>query len=162
MIRAIQPSDISAVTSIYNHYIGNTVITFEEEPLSPEEISQRVEKVTSDYPWIVCEENGIVVGYSYASRFRERAAYRYTVETTVYIDKDHVGKGSGLSLYRELVGRLKASEFKVALGGIALPNPASVGLHEKLGFKKVAHLTDVGFKFEQWVDVGYWELQLRK
>ena len=161
MIRDILPSDIPAVTSIYNHYISNTVITFEEEPLLPEEINHRAEKVTADYPWIVCLENGCVVGYSYASRFRERAAYRYTVETTVYVDKDHVGKGFGLLLYRELVNRIKMRDFKVALGGIALPNPASVGLHEKLGFEKVAHLTNVGFKFDRWVDVGYWELQLR-
>jgi L-amino acid N-acyltransferase YncA len=160
MIRDIRTSDIGTVTSIYNHYIENSIVTFEEEPLSPDIMGKRIEVVHENYPWIVYGENGNVLGYAYASRFRERAAYRYSAGITVYVDRNHTGKGIGTGLYKELLHQVNRLELKAVYGCIALPNPGSVRLHEKFGFSKVAHLTNVGFKFGRWLDVGYWELQL--
>ena len=98
-----------------------------------------------------------VVGYAYAGRWHDRSAYRYSVETTIYLDADHLGKSIGSGLYAALLQQLKERGMHVAIGGIALPNPGSVALHEKLGFRKVAHYGEVGFKFNRWIDVGYWQ-----
>lgn len=160
MIREIQTTDISSITSIYNYYIKNTIITFEEEPLSAEIMGKRIGAVREKYPWIVYEENRKVQGYAYVSRFKERAAYRYSVEMTVYVDRNHTGRGIGAGLYSELLRKMNNLELKAVYGCIALPNPASVRLHENFGFTKVAHLTNIGFKFGRWIDVGYWELQM--
>ncbi len=162
MIRNIEWSDIHAITTIYNYYIENTIITFEEERITPEDMAGRVESISREYPWIVFEENGTVVGYAYASRFRARASYRHSTETTIYLDKDRLGKGFGYRLYKELLDRVKKGEFRVAYAAVALPNPGSVRLHEKLEFRKVGHFTDVGLKFGNWIDVGYWELPLQR
>ncbi len=160
MIREVTAQDAEKVCAIYNHYVMGTTITFEEEAVSVETMRKRFADVTATYPWLILEEDGQVLGYAYARKFHERAAYRHTVETTVYVANGGHGKGAGSALYRELIGRLKKLNVHVALGGIALPNEKSVALHEKLGFKKVAHLEEVGWKFEQWIDVGYWELKL--
>ncbi len=100
-------------------------------------------------------------GYAYASEWKSRCAYRYSVETTVYLHPDARGKGIGTLLYQELIRKLSKLELHAAIGGIALPNDASVALHEKIGFKKAAHFKQVGYKFNKWVDVGYWELILK-
>lgn len=160
MIREIKLSDAESITSIYNHYIENTLITFEEEKLLPIEIENRIQIVLQKYPWLVFEDDGLIKGYAYASKFKERSAYRYSTETTIYLHKDYTGRGIGNILYSELIKRLKTLNLKVAYGVIALPNPGSVNLHETLGFKKTAHLTSVGFKFNRWIDVGFWELEL--
>lgn len=160
MIRDVKLSDAESITNIYNHYIENTVITFEEEELLPVEIENRIKVVLQNYPWLVFEDEGIIKGYTYASKFKERSAYRFSTETTIYLHKDYTGRGIGYILYSELIKRLKTLNLKVAYGVIALPNPGSVNLHEKLGFKKTSHLTNVGFKFNRWIDVGYWELEL--
>ena len=161
MIRFATEADAEAIVNIYNYYITNTVITFEETPLTADEFAGRIRKVLEGgYPYLVAEENGEILGYAYASTFRTRVAYRFTVETTVYLKHGVTGKGLGTALYTELLKELKKRKFHVALGGITVPNPASQALHEKLGFKKIAHFSECGFKFERWLDVGFWELKL--
>jgi L-amino acid N-acyltransferase YncA len=150
-----------AIAEIYNHYVAETVITFEEEPVSAPEMARRIEEARSaSLPWLVAEREGKVVGYAYASQWRARSAYRFSVEVTVYLDPGYPRRGIGSRLYEALLPELKTRGIHAALGVIALPNEASVALHEKFGFAKVAHLREVGLKFDRWVDVGYWQLML--
>ena len=121
-------------------------------------MTQRIHETISSLPWIVIEDEGQVVGYAYASRWKSRCAYRYSVETTVYLSAAATGKGFGSLLYEHLIADLRQHSIHSLIGGIALPNTASVSLHEKFGFEKVAHFKEVGWKFNQWIDVGYWEL----
>ena len=161
MIRPATTADAEALVNIYNHYITDTVITFEETTLTAADFTARIQKVLEGgYPYFVAEEEGRILGYSYASQFRARVSYRYTVESTVYLDHTLTGRGTGTQLYAALIEELKMRGYHLALGGITLPNPASVALHEKMGFSKVAHFHEVGFKFDQWLDVGFWELKL--
>lgn len=160
MIRPVQPTDAPALAAIYNPYVRDTLITFEEEPVSVAEMGARIAKVTATYPWLVWEEDGAVLGYAYASTWRTRHAYRFAVETTVYLAQGHHGKGRGAALYEALLAELKQRGFHSALGCLGLPNDPSVRLHEKLGFKKVGHMTEAGWKFGAWVDVGFWERML--
>ncbi len=154
-------ADAESICGIYNHYIQNTIITFEEAPVSPSDMAGRIQEVTAgSLPWLVEEANGSVVGYAYASKWKARAAYRYAVETTIYLAPDVDRAGIGTRLYQELLRQLKERQMHVAIGGIALPNDASVRLHEKLGFRKVAEFSEVGFKFNKWINVGYWEVKL--
>jgi phosphinothricin acetyltransferase len=160
-IRDATAADAPAIAAIYNHYIRETVVTFEEEPVSGAEIARRVEKVQSaSLPWLVAEAGGRVVGYAYAGPWHVRSAYRFSVEITVYLAADQVGRGIGSKLYEALFSRLRARRIHAAIGGIALPNDASVALHEKFGLRKVAHFDEVGFKFDRWIDVGYWQRNL--
>lgn len=160
MIRPVLPTDAPALADIYTPYIRDTIITFEEEPVSVAEMGARIAKVTATYPWLVWEEDGAVLGYAYASTWRARHAYRFAVETTIYLAQGHHGKGRGAALYRALLAELKQRGFHSALGCLGLPNEPSVRLHEKLGFRKVGHMTEAGWKFGAWVDVGFWELLL--
>ena len=160
MIRPASARDAEQIARIYNHYIENTIITFEEQPVSATEMAERIARVSSAHPWLVIESEGDVAGYAYATRWRERASYRWSVESTVYFAPESCRHGLGTTLYSALLDRLRAAEFHCVLGGIALPNDASVGLHEKLGFRKVAELKEVGYKLGKWIDVGYWELML--
>jgi phosphinothricin acetyltransferase len=158
ILRPCQPSDSPQLCEIYNHYIRHTVITFEETPLALEEMAARVNKVQLHHPWLVSvDAAGRVQGYAYASLWRERVAYRHTAETTVYVREGLGGQGVGRALYQALLDALDAQGCHVALGCIALPNAASVALHERMGFTKVAHFNEVGRKFERWLDVGYWQ-----
>ncbi len=161
MIRPATNDDAQAIARIYNHYILSTTVTFEEQAIPASEIARRIDKVYSaSLPYLVMRQDDRVVGYAYAAPWHDRVAYRYSVETTVYLDAGHLGKGLGSALYRALLETLKEKRLHVAIGGIALPNPASVGVHERLGFKKVAHYTEVGFKFDRWIDVGHWQCLL--
>ena len=127
-------------------------------PVSAEEMGARVQDVISrELPWIVAVEDGEVIGYACAVRWKQRAAYRHSVESTIYLAQGRGGYGRGSTLYTELLQRLQQRGVHVVLGGIALPNDASVALHENLGFSKVAHMAEVGRKFDRWVDVGYWQ-----
>ncbi len=158
MIRPATTGDAGEIAAFYNHYVENTVITFEEESISTAEMAARITLVTSTNPCLVSEEQGSITGYAYASPFDSRAAYRHSVETTVYLSPEHVGRGLGSKLYRALLDDLLGREIHCAIGRIALPNDPSVALHEKFGFVKVAELREIGRKLDQWVDVGYWEL----
>jgi phosphinothricin acetyltransferase len=160
MIRPVKISDASCICRIYNEYILNTVITFEEDPLSVEEMELRIKNITQNYPWLVYEEDGKVLGYTYAGKWKERSAYRFSVETGIYLDSNHLGKGIGTKLNSELIPILREKSIHSILCGIALPNPASIALCEKFGFVKIGQLKEVGFKHDKWVDVGYWELIL--
>lgn len=161
-VRPFAPGDEDGIAGIYNHYIRNTVITFEEEPLSAQQMRERIQGYLVDYPWFVCELDGRIAGYSYAGKFHPRAAYRHTVETTVYVRTGCERRGMGKALYEPLFAHLAARGCHVALAAIALPNDASVGLHEALDFRKVGHFCEVGRKLGRWVDVGYWQRQLQQ
>lgn len=158
MIRLAEVSDAAAIAGIYNPYIAHTTITFEEQLVSAEQIAQRIlDTRAASLPWLVAEQAGQVVGYAYASPWKARAAYRHSVEVSVYLQEQAQGQGWGSRLYEALFSALKEREVHVAIGGIALPNPGSIALHEKFGMEKVAHFKEVGFKFKQWLDVGYWQ-----
>ena len=161
MIRAATAADAEAISDIYNHYVRETIVTFEEQPVSPADMAGRIAEVTAaSLPWLAAEQDGPVVGYAHATKGKGRCAYRFSVETTIYLAPHCVGKGIGTNLYRRLLEQLKDAGLHVAIGGAALPNAASVALHEKLGFRKVAHFGEVGFKFGKWIDVAYWQLSL--
>lgn len=160
MIRSVYTEDTEAICSIYNHYVINTILTFEEKPVSKEEMTDRIAKVTVSLPWIVLEENEEINGYAYANNWKIRSAYRFSVESSIYLRPEFLGKGAGRILYEALISKLHNLSLHTVIGGIALPNESSVALHERLGFLKVAHFTEVGWKFNQWIDVGYWELLL--
>lgn len=161
MIRPVSLDDAPRIAEIYNYYVTDTVITFEEEIVSADEYVDRIKNVLSKgLPWIVAEVDGKLVGYAYATEWRTRVAYRFTVETAVYLDHQEVGNGSGSALYRALIEELKSRGFKTIMGLVALPNPVSQKLHEKFGFKKVGEYKQVGRKFDRWIDVGSWQLML--
>lgn len=161
MIRQVAASDIEQITEIYNGYIANSLITFEEELIDSSEMGRRIQRMAEkEFPFIVWEEAGVVIGYAYAGTFRERNAYRFTVESSIYLHPDHFGKGIGKKLYSSLILHCKEKGYHSMIGVITLPNDTSVRLHETLGFKKVGHLTESGFKFGEWADVGFWELLL--
>jgi len=159
-VRQVETGDCGAICDIYNHYIENTVISFEEEPLTVADMEQRVATCTATYPWLVCVEGDSVLGYAYANRWQVRCAYRQCVETTVYLDPGHLGKGCGKLLYAALLPRLTRQGLHTAVAGIALPNAASIRLHERMGFRQVAQFAQVGFKQDRWIDVGYWQKML--
>jgi len=160
-IRPATRGDAADIANIYNHYIRDTVVTFEEREIAAVDMADRLAAVSAnDLPWLVAESAGAVVGYAYADRWKQRSAYRHSVESTIYLDAKQIGTGLGKRLYRQFLGALPAS-VHVVIGGIALPNAASVALHERLGFAKVAHFREVGFKFARWIDVGYWQKTLR-
>jgi L-amino acid N-acyltransferase YncA len=160
--RIASAMDAEAIARIYSHHIRTGVATFEESEVSTQEMAGRMAKVAElSLPWLVAESRGEVIGYAYAGKWRERSAYRFAAESSVYLDPLVAGKGIGTRLYRDLLQRLRAQQFlHTVIGGISQPNAASVALHERLGFTKVAHFKEVGFKFGRWIDVAYWQLQL--
>lgn len=161
-IRDAQAADAAALAALYNHYVVDTVVTFELDPVAPEDMRARIAQVQAQgLPWLLAEHAGDAFGYVYAAPWRTRAAYRHSVEASVYLAPQATGRGLGSALYRALLARLQACGAHAVIGGIALPNAASVRLHERLGFDKVAHFRQVGRKFGQWVDVGYWQLLLQ-
>lgn len=160
-IRAATAADAAGIAGIYNYYVTGTIVTFEEEAVSSSEMALRIAEVTSEsLPWLVIELAGQVLGYAYASKWKGRCAYRFSSEVTVYLAQDQLGRGLGSRLYSEVFLLLRERGMHAAIGGIALPNLASVALHEKFGMAKVAHFKEVGFKFGRWIDVGYWQRTL--
>ena len=161
-IRSVSSVDVQAIADIYNHYIENTVVSFEEAAVSVEEIETRVAKVQANgLPWLVAEDDqSNVLGFAYASPWKTRSAYRFTVELTVYLASDAISQGWGTKLYSAVLSDLKETSVKTVVAGITLPNAASVAIHEKFGLKKVAHFEKVGFKFGRWLDVGYWQADI--
>jgi len=158
MIRNVQIEDAQQLLDIYNYYVVNTVVTFDLEPLSLDVFKEKITTVSADYPFLVYEENSEILGYAYGSKFRPKPAYNNTVESTVYLKHGYQGKQIGSKLYEELLYLLKQKNTHVVLGVLTLPNQASVKLHEKFNFEKVAHLKDAGLKFGEWQDVGFWQL----
>jgi L-amino acid N-acyltransferase YncA len=160
MVRSATTEDAARICEIYNHYVLHSTITFEERPVSLDEMKQRITEVLTGLPWLVWVEDQVVEGFAYASKWKGRCAYRYSVESTAYLADGSTGRGIGTRLYEALVAALRQSKMHVVMGGIALPNDASIAMHEKLGFEKVAHFREVGCKFGKWIDVGYWQLFL--
>jgi len=158
-VRDASAADGEALAHIYNHYILNTVATFEEQALPGAQMALRVQKIQREeaLPWLVAESGGTVVGYAYATQWKQRSAYCCSTETTVYLEPDCCGRGTGALLYERLLAALRTLGIHLAIGGIALPNEASVALHEKFGFEKVAQFREIGLKFGRWIDVGYWQ-----
>ncbi len=160
-VREAEAGDGDALAGIYNPYIADTIITFEETPVSAVEMTQRVAATVEDgLPWLVAEDGEQVAGYAYASKWKGRCAYRYATEITVYLDEAYQGQGIGLGLYQHLFNELRSRGMHTVIAGIALPNDASIALHEKMGLEKVAHFKEVGRKFDRWIDVGYWQANL--
>lgn len=160
-LRNATAADAPAIATIYNHYILNTTISFEEEPVTAPVIAARIAEVqAAGLPWLVALMNGELVAYAYATKWRVRAAYRFAVESSVYVAQNRARTGLGKALYRVLIERLRAAGVHLVIGGIALPNEPSVALHEAMGYVKAAHFTEVGRKFDRWIDVGYWQLKL--
>ena len=158
VVRSALPEDALQVSDIYNHYIETSTITFEEEAVSASEMAARIREIQSlSYPWLVATAATDILGYAYAGKWRVRAAYRHSSEITVYVRAGLERSGVGSALYQHLLPALKACGVHSAIGGVALPNDASIRLHEKFGFQKCAHFHEVGFKFNRWIDVAYWE-----
>lgn len=160
-IRAATTADSDAVARIYNHYVKETFVTFEEEQVSLATMAQRIrEGASAELPWLVAEQGGSIVGYALASKWKGRCAYRFSVEVSVYVDPGNLGQGIGSRLYGCLISRVQAQGIHAIIAGIALPNEASVAFHESCGFERAAHFKEVGFKFDRWIDVGYWQRTL--
>lgn len=160
-IRDAISTDAAQVADIYNHYVRTSVITFEETPVSNEEMAGRIAEVQAlSFPWLIAEIDESIAGFAYANKWKVRAAYRHSCEITVYVRAGLGASGVGTALYEKLFPILKSKGLHSAIGGIALPNEASVKLHEKFGLRKVAHFEEVGFKLDRWVDVAYWQTTL--
>jgi phosphinothricin acetyltransferase len=160
-IREAAPADAKAIARVYNPYVRETTISFEEAEVTAAEMGARMRDVAAaGLPWLVAVREGTVVGYAYATKWKARSAYRFSVETSVYLDAAARGAGIGRTLYEALFPALRERGVHAAIGGIALPNEASIALHERLGMKKVAQFEQVGFKFGRWIDVGYWQIVL--
>jgi phosphinothricin acetyltransferase len=163
LVRNADPArDASACAAIYAPYVRDTAISFEEEPPDAGELRQRIERISQTHPWLVAEQDGDLVGYAYGCPHRERAAYRWVADVSVYVDQRHQRRGIGRALYAALLGLLERQGLHVACAGVTLPNDASVAIHESLGFRPVGVYRRIGFKLGAWWDVGWWELELRK
>lgn len=160
-VRLIESQDTIHILKIYAHYILNTTITFETEVPSLNSFNERIKRIILNYPWIICEYEGEILGYAYACKHRERSAYQWSVDVSVYLKPEYTGRGIGKTLYSSLINILKYQGFINAYAGIALPNLSSVGIHEKFGFSHIALYKNVGYKFQKWIDVGWWWLPLR-
>lgn len=160
LIRMATANDAPAITEIYRPIVESTAISFETVAPDADEMRRRIEHVSGSHPWLVCERDGVVAGYVYASRHRERAAYRWSVDTSVYVDDRFRRRGIGHALYLSLFAVLNAQGYANAFAGITLPSPASVGLHEHVGFTPVGVYRRVGYKLGAWHDVGWWQRSL--
>ncbi|MGE0711068.1 MAG: N-acetyltransferase family protein [Planctomycetota bacterium] len=161
IVRDATPADAAALAEVYRPAVTSGFASFELEPPDAAEMTGRLAKVQLAFPWLVgTDPAGAVLGYAYATRHRERPAYDWTAETSVYVRPSAQGRGVGRGLYQELLARLRAQGYRLAIAGIALPNPASVALHELLGFRRAGTLEGVGYKLGAWRDVGLWQLVL--
>jgi phosphinothricin acetyltransferase len=162
MIRNISKNDFNEVTEIYNYYISNTIVSFEQEEISVNEMTGRIDKVTAiAFPWIVAEVDNKIIGYAYASPWHIRSAYKHTAEITVYLSHQHISNGWGTKLYKTLFDELDKMPIHVVIAGVALPNPTSMALHEKFDMVEVAHFKKIGFKFNNWIDVVYLQKEIK-
>jgi len=159
-IRIAEISDAAVIQAIYAPMVERTVISFELEPPSVEEMAKRIDSILPTYPYLVAERGGQVIGYAYASQHRAREAYRWSVDVTVYVAPEAHRSGVARALYGILLPILTKQGFHAAYAGIALPNDGSVGLHEALGFTHIGTYPEVGYKHGAWHDVGYWRLAL--
>lgn len=159
-VRLATERDAASVLAIYAPIVSATAISFEEAPPTQEDIAARIRETVKQTPWLVCERGEAFQGYAYAGKFRARPAYQWTAEVTVYVSPEHQGQGVASRLYRSLFDALTLQGFRTAVAGIALPNPASVALHERFGFEEVGVFPKVGYKLGRWHDVGWWRKPL--
>lgn len=160
-VRDARAVDAAAIAGIYNRHVRGTIVTFEVDAVDAVAMGGRIADVQArGLPWLVLERDGAVAGYAYAAPWKARAAYARSVETSIYLDAAACGRGWGTRLYAALLDRLRAARLHVAIGGMALPNPASERLHASLGFTRAGVFREVGFKLDRWIDVGYWQLLL--
>lgn len=162
MIRLAKPSDAAGILAIYGPYVKNSSITFETEVPGTDELEKRINSYLENWPWLVEETNGEITGYAYASRYRERTAYQWSVECSVYVHDNHLRSGIARKLYTTLFAILKEQGFTTVYAVINLPNDRSVAFHESMGFRYFATYEKVGFKLGQWKNVGWWQLQLNE
>jgi phosphinothricin acetyltransferase len=160
-LRMATEQDAAAVRAIYEPFCGDSVTSFEIIPPKVADLQSRIRIITAQYPWLVCERDGGVRGYAYACAHRERAAYRWSVDVAVYIGEGQRRTGLGRALYTALFRILVRQGYFKAYAGVTLPNPASVGLHEAMGFAPVGIYRGVGYKLGAWRDVGWWQLALQ-
>lgn len=161
MIRPAQLQDAGNIAEIYNYYIKNTVITFEEELVSRSDMEERMQKVwKKKLPFIVVEDNCTIIGFAYLGTWRERSAFDITAETSIYLHKDHLGNGLGSKLYKELIARSLETDLHSLVSAISLPNDISRAIHQKLGFKPIGNFERTGLKFGKLIDVEFWQLDL--
>jgi phosphinothricin acetyltransferase len=158
--RQATAGDAERIADIYNWYILNTIITFETDVVSPQEMKNRIQEKTITHDWLVGEVNQEVMGYAYYGPFRARAAYNHTVESTIYLSQESLGQGFGRALYAKLLESVKDHGFREVIGVIALPNPQSVALHRAMGFAEAGVLKRVGYKFARYIDVAVWQMSI--
>ena len=159
-VRLATPDDGAACAGIYGPYVAETSISFELTPPTPDEMAARIAKVTAHWPWVVVEVDGVVRAYAYGTRHRERPAYDWTTESTVYVDRDFRARGLGRIAMRSLIAVLRLQGFHLVVAGITAPNPGSFRLHESLGFERIGEFEAIGWKFDGWHGVEFWGLEL--
>lgn len=160
MIRLATSDDAAGIRAIYAPYVAETTVTFEQEPPSVAAVADRIRETTANYPWFVCELDGQVVGYAYGGRLRKRDAYRWAVETSVYVDRDRQGAGIGRAVYTALLDCLRAQGYQDAYAVLTVPNPGSEAFHEAMGFAELAGFPALGYKHGEWCDVAWWRSEL--
>jgi phosphinothricin acetyltransferase len=160
-IRLAQESDAEVIAGIYRPIVEGTAISFETTAPDRHEMTRRIRETLASHPWLVCDLGEVIAGYAYATRHRVRGAYRWSVDVSVYVDAGHRQRGIARGLYRSLFAVLRAQGYFNAFAGIALPNTASVALHEAMGFEEVGVYRRVGYKLGEWRDVGWWQLVLQ-
>jgi L-amino acid N-acyltransferase YncA len=162
MIRLAEARDAEQIAEIYRYYVEKTAITFEETAPAPEELAAKIAKVGATFPFLVFEEGGEIIGYAYATHYRERAAYRWSLEDSVYLREDSLGRGIGTALLRALIELLREMGYIKIYAVITPPNPASVALHAALGFEALGRFRDTAFKLGKWQAIDWMELTLRE
>jgi phosphinothricin acetyltransferase len=159
-IRPVRTADAAAIAAIYTPLVESTVVSFEEVPPDVGEVARRIAAVTRTHPWLVADDGGTIAGYAYATKHRERAAYRWAVDTSVYVAERYRGRGVGRALYEALFEQLRRLGYLRAFAGVALPNPASEALHRGAGFDEVGVYRAAGFKFGRWLDIRWYGISL--
>ena len=160
MIRPVATSDSKAIADIYNWYIENSIISFEEEPLAMADMASRIARADDNNPWLVLEVDNKVLAYAYATPWKSREAYRHSKDSSVYVHQDCFGLGYGQQVMESLIDEIRKTPIHVLIASIALPNAASIGLHKKLGFEEIGKFKEVGMKFDKRIDVVYLQLML--
>lgn len=160
-LRIATPADASGILSIYGPYCDSTQVSFEIVAPNESEMRARIERILDKYPWLVGEIDGEVAGYVYATQHRERAGYRWAVDVAVYVARAHQRSGLGRALYSALFAILREQGYRKAIAGVTLPNAGSVGLHESVGFRPAGIFSKIGYKLGDWLDVGWWQLDLQ-
>jgi L-amino acid N-acyltransferase YncA len=161
MIRLAEQNDAAQIAAIYRPYCENSGVTFETTAPDASEFTDRIARTRRQFPWLVDERDALITGYAYASPHRQRSAYRWVVEVTIYVQEGFRGKGVGRGLYQELFRRLRQQGYFKAYAGIVIPNPPSQAFHEALGFRQVATYRQVGYKLGAWLDTGWWQYDLQ-